>query len=262
MKQMKDLRRFLGVAAIAAAIGGTSAFAEPSPQSWTDLWRTEADGRTQTVSGTIENVRRGSRYVTLELTNGYEVLVPSNARTAAGSNGDYRARELDRGDVIRAYGRVDGERRIVTDSVELLRDRYDERYDDDGYDERYGRSVSTITGTVADVDRTRDIVTLRTSRGALVRADAGDARGVDADRLREGERVTVTGTMRNGYFDAARIDRGWHRGAARTTTQADLDRYRTSRDVERYEARGKERSAAAKAKKGGKAKKQKKSKRY
>jgi hypothetical protein len=224
MAQVKRFKGIMGVIAVAVALGSPSTFAEPSPQSWTDLWRTEGEGRTETINGRITHVETSGNRVVLELDNGIDVRTARDIRVAAGSSTGLRVNELREGDEIRVWGSILNNRVVEARSVELL-NGYD--YDD----ERFHRvAVAYLTGTVSDIDRGRELVTLRRPNGELIRVNAAGARGVNVGDLREGERVTFAGRMSGGSFVAIRTDRGSRAsGVQRTSTSAwqDADGTRT-----------------------------------
>lgn len=87
----------------------------------------------------------------------------------------------------------------------------DSRRNDSRNDSRYERrdDRDLLRGEVERVDRRRNVVLLRASRGgrAVLVQMPERSRGVDVDQLRRGDHVTFVGDWsRNGVFTAWRID--------------------------------------------------------
>lgn len=206
---MKKTQKIIAIAIAVATLATASAFADSRHRDRTnDDWRTARNGRRVTVEGRIRSIDQERNGFVIRLNDGNVIFAPRNVDVDGyGRNRHANARDLDRGDRIRATGYVEGRNTLYVDRIELLRDDDDRRRDDPRHDERH------ITGTVQGVELNRGILWLRDDRSGRVvqvrvRHRERDDASRDLDNLRRGDRVTVGGEFqRNGEFEADRISR-------------------------------------------------------
>ena len=184
---------------------------------WRDGNRGQRDGvenrRNITAEGKVTRLDREGDGYRVQLDRGnYSFFVPdaqvNNARRGRNS------RELRIGVSIRLGGYYDPRGYVYATSADWLDDDY---YDDRGYrDDRYNDNYNDndyLRGYVERVDYRHDVVLLRDERsGRRIAVDMHSVsrRSADADELRRGDFVRISGEWRrNGVFDAdhVRIER-------------------------------------------------------
>jgi hypothetical protein len=195
--------------ALAAVSGGCAG------NSWDDVYGGRGGG--SELHGRVEGVQTRLHTIQLRRDNGRREVVRFDGRTEV-VTGDRRttAASLDRGDYVsmrvnrdsrgRLYARhvtVRHENRQVNRGDDRARDRDRDRVPDRRRDDRYedrrddDRSdARSVTGRVGRVDRSGRRFELRSDRGTVWVSVAPNAsRGVRdrLQRLREGDRVSVTG---------------------------------------------------------------------
>lgn len=191
-------------------VAASSAFAESRPRR--DTSRIRHDSRMVTVEGRIRDLDRGRNGIVIRLDRGNYMLYASRdvdvyARTQRGRTS---VRQLERGDHIRATGRV-GSRGMRVETITLLREE----------DDRRDRNDRTLRGVVHSVDASRRMVMLLDDRsGRSIEVDLRDAerndrrwdndsdhRWNDLSHVRRGDRMTIRGDWRsNGRFEGERYN--------------------------------------------------------
>lgn len=209
---MKTARNLTLILAVIATVGAPSLFADSRHRNTTDRYRNDrSGGRLVTVEGRIRDIDRDRNGFVIRLDRGgYVLFAPVNTRVDTQRNRGNRrerVRQLERGDVIRASGRIDSRRVMYVDHVTLIREE----------DDRRDRNDAHLSGIVQSVDRRQGIILVEDARSRRVitvdvrRADRGTY-GDDVDDLRRGDRVTIRGDWRrDGRFEAedVDIDRRW-----------------------------------------------------
>ena len=200
---MKTTLKLAAVVAMAATLFTASVFADSRHQRETDRYYDR--DRVVTVEGRIRDIDRERNGFVIRLDRERYVLfapAQTNVRANDHRNRRTRVRDLERGDWIRATGRVGNRRIVLVESIRLVRDE----------DDRWDRDDRTLRGVVQSVDRSRRLVWVREDRSGRViavdvrHADRND-RWDDIDDIRSGDRIVVSGDWRrDGRFEAERID--------------------------------------------------------
>jgi hypothetical protein len=189
----------------------SSAFAETRHLGETDSYRNGS--RSVSVEGRIRDIGRDRNGFVIRLDRGsYELFVsPQLGRSV---------RNLDRGDVIRAYGRIDSRGTMLVDDLTLMRNA-----------DRNDRNDHSVRGVVQSVDISRRVVSVRDDRSGRIilvdlrnaerndrrwdndqrddRRDTRQDRWNDLTRIRRGDRLSARGEYRgNGRFEAERYNLG------------------------------------------------------
>ncbi len=208
---MNVSKKLAAIAAIAVTLAAPSLFADNRRPETTDGWRGRShESRQVTVEGRIRSIDRDRNQIVIRVDRGgYALVVRPQMRveTASYRRGRTRAaeasvRQLERGDMIRAYGTLDRGGRVYVDRLTLVREEDDRR----GADDRY------LTGIVQSVDRRGEVLWLEMQRtGRIVAVDVRrvdrNSRRFDVDDLRRGDRISVRGDwQRNGRFEAERVE--------------------------------------------------------
>jgi hypothetical protein len=204
MKQRLNLTASMTLVTLLVA---SSAFAETRHRSETDSYRNGS--RSVSVEGRIRDIGRDRNGFVIRLDRGsYELFVsPQLGRSV---------RNLDRGDVIRANGRIDARGTMLVDDLTLLRNA-----------DRNDRNDHSVRGVVQSVDVSRRVVSVREDgSGRIVLVDLRNAerndrrwdndqrdnrqdRWNDLNRIRRGDRLSARGEFRgNGRFEADRYNLG------------------------------------------------------
>jgi hypothetical protein len=185
---MKKAQKLTAVMAAVMMLAAASAFADSRHQRETDdrdwSWNR---GRVVTVEGRIRDIDRER--------NGFVIRLHDERVPLFVERQQFRGRDLERGDVIRATGNV--QRGVLyADRLTVVRDRDRNRNGD------WGNAM--ISGTVEGVDARRGVLWLRDARSRQsIRVEVRNDSLYD---VRRGDRVSVRGDWRrDGSFIADRV---------------------------------------------------------
>jgi hypothetical protein len=185
-----------------------SAFADSRHPNRTNINRDPVN-----ITGTIRDIDRERNRFEIELSNGVDVYAPANMTIEGRRGRDVSVRELDRGDVISVRGYRQGRGDVYATRIALVRD--DDRRDRRDRDRYESDRRHSFEAYVVEVNRSRDVLTLRNDAGDTFKLDTDEIRGVDADNLERGDRVSVTVSYNNGRPRIERVtrlgDRNWRR---------------------------------------------------
>lgn len=211
---IRMMRGLAAGAALALVSGGCAG------HGWQDGYGGGGWGTPSEVHGQVEGVQTRLNTIQLRRENGRRAVVHFDSRTEVVSgNRRYRPESLDRGDHVSMRVSRDSRGRLYTRHVTVrheVRDVYrgdrdrdrvrdrdrdrvpDRRRDDRRYEDRRDDrdDARSVTGRVGRVDRSGRRFELRSDRGTVWVSVAPNAsRGVRErfQRLREGDRVSVTG---------------------------------------------------------------------
>lgn len=205
---MQKTKALVALTLTFAMVVTPSLFADNRHRDETD--RVRSEGRIVTLDGRIRDIDRDRNGFVIRLAGErYMLFAPVQTRVRATDSrhrkGD-RVRDLERGDMIRATGRLNARGYVEVQSLTLLRSE----------DRRRDRNDAWIAGVVERVDRRGRIVWIEEARSRRIiavdmrRLDR-NRRDYDADDLRRGDRVSFRGDWtRNGRFEAEalEVDRG------------------------------------------------------
>jgi hypothetical protein len=198
------------VLTVATVLGTASAFAETRHRGETNLVRAV------TVEGRIRDIDWNRNQMVIRLDrSGYVLVASPRTDVYSRARRNTSLRDLERGDSIRATGRVESRGTMYVDSITLVREE----------DDRRDRDDRTLRGVVTSVDASRRIVWLREDRsGRTIEVDLRNAerddrswsndvdrdarrRWNDLSRVSRGDRMTVSGDWRsNGRFEGERYN--------------------------------------------------------
>ena len=201
---MNATKKLAALTVLALTLSSASLSADNRRRETTDGWRAGSNhSRQVSVEGVIRDIDRDRNDFVIRLDRGGYVLVAQpNTRLEAVSNrrGRNSLRQLERGDVIRATGRVERGRMHV-DRISLLREE----------DDRRDANDRLLTGVVQNIDRRGNVIWVQVHRSNRVvavdvrRVDRNSFR-FDVEDVRRGDRITVRGDWEGGRFEAERVD--------------------------------------------------------
>jgi hypothetical protein len=206
---MNTTKKLATLTVLALTLSTASLSADNRRRETTDGWRGRQDqSRHVSVEGVIRDIDRDRNEFVIRLDRGGYVLVAEpNTRVEAVANrrGRNSLRQLERGDVIRATGRVERGRMYV-ERISLLREE----------DNRRDANDRLLTGIVQKIDDRGGLIWIQPYRSnRLVTVDIRrvnyHSRQFELDNVRRNDRITVRGDWeRNGCFEAEHIelDRG------------------------------------------------------
>ena len=203
---MKATKNLAAIAAIAVTLAAPSLFADNRNPQTTDGWRGRShQSRQVTVEGCISSIDRDRNQIVIRVDRGgYALVVQPQLRveTASYRRNRGNARQLERGDMIRAIGNLDRSGRVYVERLTLVREE----------DNRRDANDRILTGIVQSVDRRGEVLWVEVQRtGRVVAVDVRridrNSRRFDVDDLRRGDRISVRGDwQRNGRFEAERVE--------------------------------------------------------
>jgi hypothetical protein len=208
---MKATKNLAAIAAIAVTLAAPSLFADNRRPETTDGWRGRTHASRQvTVEGCITSIDRDRNQIVIRVDRGgYALVVQPQLRVETASYrrnrtraADASARQLERGDMIRAIGTLDRSGRVYVERLTLVREE----------DDRRDANDRILTGIVQSVDRRGEVLWVEVQRtGRVVAVDVRridrNSRRFDVDDLRRGDRISVRGDwQRNGRFEAERVE--------------------------------------------------------
>jgi hypothetical protein len=202
--KMNTTKKLAALTLLAVTLSTASLSADNRRREATDGWRAGSNhSRHVSVEGIVRDIDRDRNEFVIRLDRGGYVLVAEpDTRLEAVSNrrGRNSLRQLERGDVIRASGRVERGRMYV-DRITLLREEDDRRDSDD----------RLLTGVVQNIDRRGNVIWVQVHRSnRLVAVDVRrvdrNSRRFDVDDVRRGDRITIRGDWEGGRFEAERVD--------------------------------------------------------
>lgn len=200
---MKKTKALVALTLIVAMFATPSLFADKRHRD--ETYRSSGYGRIVTVDGRIQDIDRDRNGFVIRLAGErYTLFAPVQTRVRTADSrhrkGD-RVRDLERGDVIRATGRLNARGYIDVQSITMLRSE----------DRRRDRNDAWISGVVERVEQRGRVVWIREARSR--RMIAVDLRGLDGHErgdaydLRRGDRVSFRGDWtRTGRFEAESLD--------------------------------------------------------
>ena len=201
---MKKTQALVALTLIVAMLATPSLFADNRHRD--ETYRVRDAGRIVTLDGRITDIDRDRNGFVIRLAGErYTLFAPVQTRVSNSMSRQRKAdrvRDLERGDVIRATGRLNARGYVDVRSITLVRseDRYRDRND------------AWISGVVERVERRGRIVWIEEARSRRIiavdmrRLDR-NRRVYDADDLRRGDRVSFRGDWtRNGRFEAESLD--------------------------------------------------------